>query len=395
MLAVGEARAQGGERLRRLIGEGPLRHVSVALEGSDTPPGPPQPSGLARWIARWLPLDRAGANGERRIAFGDDTLLIRPDPASEVGEILREAQRLLGILVLFSLGTLAAAWFATHRALRPVRALEERLEQLSRDEQRAPLPPFELKEFRRIAGAIDRLADSLARSRETERRLGRCLMELQEAERRDLARELHDEFGQSLAAIGVAAAFVERHAGTAPPAQLAECARDVRAESAKMSAHVRGLLSQLRPHGLERLGMAAALHELLDGWRQRHPAIALQASLPAAFPPLATAARLALYRSVQEALTNVLRHSGARRVEVALSVAADTVRLSIADDGAGRAAQVERDARGGLLGMRERAEMAGGRLAFRDAPGRGLEIELTLPSRGQEDTEDDPDIATR
>lgn len=387
MLAIGQT--QPAEAIAGLIAAGELRHVQVTLDRSvleQSPAQPPVPAptsgadAVLLALFGWLLPSQADAAVRRiELAGGDGAaLLIRAEPLSELREILRDAARLLGLLLLFAAGTVLAAWHAADRALRPVRALEDSLARLARGDTQTALPSFQLKEFRRIAGAIERLADSLAQSRAAERRLGRCLMEVQETERRELARELHDEFGQSLTAIGAAAAFVERHAAAAEPAQLAECARDIRGESGRMSAQVRGLLRQLRPHGLEGLGMLDALRELIAGWHQRLPGVALEVALPARLPALSAEAGLALYRTVQEALTNVLRHAAASRVDIALAADGNGLLLRVADDGCGRAAEVMRRAGGGLLGMRERAAMAGGEFRLEDRPGGGLVTLLRL-----------------
>ncbi len=398
MLSISEAREAGQGRLEALLADDRLRHIRVALERPGA--APPAAAGLADGpgsLAQRLVGGPQAVPEARRIALGNGhALLIQADPASEVEEILQDAARMLVLLAVFVLGTVVAVWRATDRALRPVRALEEGLARLARGDMQARLPRFELKEFRRIAAAIDDLAEALARARANERRLGRCLMGVQEAERAELARELHDEFGQTLTAIGAAAVFVEQHAGAADTALVAECARDIRQQSSRMSLEVRSLLRRLRPHGLEGLGMRDALGELIDAWRQRAPAIALSVELPCRLPPLAAEAGLALYRTVQEALTNIVRHAGASRVRVELAVAANALVLRIGDDGGGRAEAVQGLARGGLLGMRERAEMAGGVLQLGASPLGGLGITLTLPiDNNKGDTNDAADPAAR
>lgn len=381
LLAIGEARQTGSEPLRHLLADNRLRHVALFLERSKTEQPltfesvDPFASALVR-----LTLGGMVAPPERRIRLGEETLLIRTDPRSEVQEILRDATRMLGTLLFFSLGTLLLAWLAVQRALQPVRAFEDGLERLARGEDQAVLPRFELREFRRIASAIDRLAARLGESRASERRLARRLLELQESERRGLARELHDEFGQSLTAIAVAAAFIERHASTADSAALAECARDIRSQATQVTSHVCGLLRQLRPHGIENMGIVDTLRELIDGWRQRAPEITLDTRLTPDLPQLAPNSGLALYRTLQEALTNVLRHSGASRVDIALTATADEVCLTVTDNGRGNATTVLQQPGCGLHGMFERAQMAGGQLVLGDATNSGLRLELRLPA---------------
>ena len=269
---------------------------------------------------------------------------------------------------------------------RRLRALEQALGRLGRDEAgdapgnaRVAMPAFELKEFAAIAAAIEGLSDKLAGARGARQQLTRQLLALQESERRDLARELHDEFGQALTAMSVSAALIERQAGKVSPEVLVASARDIREESSRMLGQVRTLLSRLRPHGLEGAGMADAIAELVDGWRSRTPQIGVEFDIPQDLPPLAPLAGLALYRTLQESLTNVLRHSVASRVCLSLRQGADGLDLTVQDNGVGQVAEVTRRARGGLLGMHERAEMAGGRCWLADAPGGGLQVHLRLP----------------
>jgi len=260
-----------------------------------------------------------------------------------------------------------------------VRELERGLAHLGGGEGDAPLPRFELKEFASIAAAIERLSGELARARQAERDMARRLLELQEAERQDLARELHDELGQGLTAISVAAACIERQAARGSADALLASACDIRQESGRMLGLVRNRLAQLRPHGLDGLRVVDALNELVASWRGRAPEIGIETEFEDRLPALPPLAGLALYRTLQEALTNVLRHSVASRVQLSLRQVGQDVELTIADNGVGRPADALQGARGGLTGMRERAAMAGGRCWLDDTPGGGLQVRLSLP----------------
>lgn len=130
--------------------------------------------------------------------------------------------------------------------------------------------------------------------------------------------------------------------------------------------------------------MVDALNDLVSGWRGRAPGIGIETEFPPTLPTLPPAAGLALYRTLQESLTNVLRHSVASRVRLSLQQVGRAVELTVCDNGVGQVADVVRRARGGLLGMRERAEMAGGRCWLDEAPGGGLRVHLSLPlAQGQ------------
>lgn len=377
--------------LRLLQGER-LRHVSVQLERAGEPGDPlrlgKESSAVVGLLVALLP-DFPQTRLTHRIPLGPDALLIRPDPSSEVNEIVGDAARTLATLLLFALATLALTWFAAHRALAPVRELELGLQRIGQDarfdgELRAPaqasdrLPSFRLREFDRIARAIDQLADQLRSARAAQHHLAQRLIAVQEAERAELARELHDETGQSLTAIAVSAAFVDRHADRAEPQALRECARDIAEQVRSIGAQVRGMLGRLRPHGLEGVGTLAALHELINGWRQRAGDVKLALALPDELPPLEPAQALALYRGLQEALTNVWRHSAAREVKVQLQQEGTALVLRVSDDGGGRAEAVRRKLGAGLLGMAERAAAVAGVARVLDQA-QGLCVELRLP----------------
>lgn len=348
----------------------PLRHLRISLE-APTPLPPPA------WPLRWLGLSTADL-APQKIRIGSQELYISANPASEVEERLADTAHLLITLLLYSGATLLAAWWATDRALRPVRELESGLQRLADGEPDPALPSFALSEFRRVATAIEGLGQSLAAARGAQKALARQLLRVQEDERRHLAHELHDEMGQTLTALNTTTAYLERHGGQLAPPQLAECCADLRRDVRGIGGQLRAMLKSLRPHGLNAEALPGALRELVDGWQTRGTGIEFALELPAAFPEVDERAALTLYRVVQEALTNVVRHSGARRCAVHIGSDGGWLRASIVDDGEGLPSSGPAR-RGGLLGMAERLEMAGGALNIENPPGGGLRLSATLP----------------
>lgn len=358
--------------LPKRLAEADLRHLSIRSAGA--PAAPESPPLLVRLGL----VPEAGPEHEIRV--GEHRLIIAPNPASEIEERLGDTVRLLITLLLYSGATLLAAWWAADRALRPVRELESGLHRLARGESDPALPTFALREFRQVAGAIDRLAEALAAARAAQRALARQLIAVQEEERRALARDLHDEMGQTLTAINATAAHLERHAARLDAVAIAECAADLRRDIRHSGNQLRAMLKTLRPHGLDASGLAAMLRELLDGWRNRETGIEFAMELPEHWPEVDETAALTLYRILQEALTNVVRHSGARHCTVVVAADAARLRMSIEDDGDGLP-QAGAARRGGLLGMTERLEMAGGHLQLDSLPGRGLRLSAELPAQ--------------
>ncbi len=209
--------------------------------------------------------------------------------------------------------------------------------------------------------------------------LSRRVVEVQEEERRHLARELHDEIGQSLTVIGVNLQEVRRSCGPENRARLEECLGVVQ----QTIEQVRNLALDLRPSMLDDLGLVAALRWYLDGQAQR---VGYEARFRAdlAEIQLSPAATIIAFRVAQEALTNVARHAQARRVRVRLRIRGRTLHLVVRDDGVGfdTEATLRRNAQGeglGLLGMRERAALLDGRIMFRSIPRRKTDVHLMLP----------------
>jgi len=207
----------------------------------------------------------------------------------------------------------------------------------------------------------------------------------QEDERRRIARELHDQMGQHLTALGLGLKMVKDETPAPSPARARLQA--LLALTDQIGREVHDLALELRPTALDDLGLRVAVANYVEGWGERagvevdFHATGLDGDrLPA---PVETA----LYRVVQEALANVFKHAGAKRVNVALLLAPGHVSAVVEDDGRGFDPEAESGPadghRLGLLGMRERAALVGGSLSVESAPGRGTTViaRVPLPAR--------------
>ncbi len=219
--------------------------------------------------------------------------------------------------------------------------------------------------------------------------VSRKLLEVQEDERRRLARELHDQVGQVLTALKVNLQVIERQPAAAPVAlRIEECAQI--ADAALQQ--VRTLMLDLRPPQLDELGLAAALRTHAE--RVVTPAnLALHFSAPAVPPKMPPAIEIVCFRIMQEALTNILRHAGATNVWIELAAADDGLELTVRDDGKGfdLAEAHQRATRGGsmgLLSMDERAALADGRVEISTAPGAGTTVRAMFPLQAAQSTGD-------
>jgi len=385
---LGSAAVPGTQaQVAAILDRSALRHVTVNVDGASAASANVE-AGVGMHVARWLGL-ASGAGHAVRI--GGQVLRIAPNPVSEIDERLAGIVQLWSTLLFFSGATLLAAWWAADRALRPVRALEAGLQRLADGEPDARLPPFALREFTRVAASIDHLADALRTAQDGQRRLAHRLIRVQEDERGTLAMELHDEVGQTLTAISLTAACLERHAMQLDGARIDDCARDLRRDVRACSDQLRTMLSRLRPHSLEGPALAGALRTLLRNWQQRASGIAFAVALPDDMPALGKDASLVLYRVVQEALTNVVRHSQATHclveVEVKVEVGPDcaTLALRIEDDGVGLPSGVTHGC--GLTGMAERLRMVGGQLRMTTGASGGVRLEACLPVRAPAEEE--------
>jgi tetratricopeptide (TPR) repeat protein len=198
-----------------------------------------------------------------------------------------------------------------------------------------------------------------------------------EEARRRIARELHDDYCQRLAALALELKAVRRQHGEGDARGSALDLLGGRL--AGLGEDLRGLSHDLHPAALERLGLAEALRDHCAEIERRH-GLPVRLSLRGAEGPFAPEVALGLYRIVQEALANAVRHAGAKTARVELRVAVGAVRLTVADDGAGFDPEAARRAGGlGLASVEERARLLGGRCRIASAPGAGTTIEVSVP----------------
>lgn len=210
-------------------------------------------------------------------------------------------------------------------------------------------------------------------------RLSARMIEQHEAERRRLSRELHDETAQVFSAVKMELAVLRDSADPATATRL-DRALDLVDTGIRS---IRAVTNDLRPSLLDDLGLLPAMRSLAAEFAERS-GVVTELSLPATLPPLSKDAELALFRALQEGLSNVSRHAGARRVDIGMTVTPDSVALDLCDDGRGLpdAAQpepFERNGHMGLAGMRERIGALGGSVLLEGAAGGGARLAVRLP----------------
>jgi signal transduction histidine kinase len=300
------------------------------------------------------------------------------DPTTVMADAWHDAGRLIAIMVITLLLLSGLVYAALARALRPTRLIRAGLERFANDLS-ARLRPFDLAELSAIRDVFNHLAESLGTALAERNALTRRLIALQDDERRHLARELHDEFGQCLAAIRALAASARQSAAQDCPSVLSECDGIAHTATHMMEA-LRGTLFRLRPPDVDELGLAASLEGLVAGWNgrsRRRPRFEIR--LCGAFDSLPASFAANLYRIAQEGITNAAKHADATRIVLQLAIrdvlnaangngASKEIELTVRDDGIAGDHELAANHGMGFLGMRERVATLGGRLSFTAGP---------------------------
>jgi two-component system, NarL family, sensor histidine kinase UhpB len=315
-------------------------------------------------------------------------LVIDAQPSRSILDAWDDLTRLVIIGAVMVAVVSGLAFWLVERALAPFPVIVNGLERLQRGELAFRLPPLSGSEAHAIGSAFNSMAQAVegtvraereaqeARTRLEERReLAQLLEQSIEEERRLIAHELHDEFGQSVTAIRSLALAIATQ--SQEPA-MSETARLISAEAARLYDSMHGLIPRLAPPLLESLGLAAALESLVADWQRRHPAprLALHHELPA---DLGGSVPLAAFRVVQEGLVNALRHAQATQVAIDVTASAGRLRVRVEDDGVGLPEQWSRPGRFGLRGLEERVERLGGTLDVHNVAPHGVSLTAEIP----------------
>jgi protein-histidine pros-kinase len=244
----------------------------------------------------------------------------------------------------------------------------------------ARMPPAGPSELQRIGALFNRMAQRLQETVGAQRQLADRLLTTREEERRHLARELHDELGQSLTSMRADIALVGEVARESVPALLPSADALTRTCEGMVTA-VRHIVQQLRPPGLEAFGLTACLQQLVDSWQRRDAGrCTYRLQIDGDLDRWDDTLSVSLFRLVQEGLTNAVRHGQASLIEVAVHERADGLHLRVQDNGPLADVPVPGlDGGHGLLGMRERVLALGGTLSLDVAVPHGLRLRIHLP----------------
>lgn len=363
--------------LDQLTADGLLRHVSFRIvseadEGANAN-NETADSSAPDWFYSLVKPDALATT--RYVTIGESTIRIAAEPQTEIDEAWRETRVTLLLIVVVFVGANLVVFVTLSRALKPLFDLSRALEGVEHGQFAARLKRSGIADIDRLTERFNLMAAALENSEHDNALLTQRSLAIQEDERRRLAHELHDEMGQSITAIKALAVSIRERADDV----LAARAVTIIDASSAVYDRVRQMMTRLHPVIVDELGVVSALEKMIDDWNSHHDDCFCKFRAEGDFSQLPAEHRIALYRIVQEALTNVARHAAADEVSVKLNLrAGGEINMRITDNGRGMDLRSVR--RGlGMLGMRERARAIHGELLISSEPGQGTSIDLKVP----------------
>jgi two-component system sensor histidine kinase UhpB len=297
-------------------------------------------------------------------------------------EIAEAWHKLLSLMTLSSITVFAVClwvYFSISQVLKPAKIIVAGIKDMESGERDCRLPVFVLNEWRHIASAINQLVISQQLLLDERQKLAMKLVDIQEDERRYLARELHDEFGQCLTAINAVAASIKQTAIKDCPVLVNEVEL-ISQITRHMLESVRDLLGRLRPAEFDQLGLEASFNSLIAGWNTRSgDKTHFQLKISGDCALLTEVAAITLFRITQECLTNIAKHADASVVSISLVIDLESAFLTITDDGVATALPFADSGGIGLLGIRERVTALQGQMHLDIAKPHGLLVTVRLP----------------
>ena len=385
---------------------GKLRHVDVkVLSGEEMPAAPPakaapdSQSSVPGWFvdlihtpARILivPVTIKGVNYGR--------IAIVSNPVDELEEIWSDVSWLAFVSLLVTSAILGLVLLLVRQSLEPFEGLRRGLSDLEAGRSNVRIEQRGATEFRAISGALNSLAETLDRVKTENRSLVDRLIRVQDNERKEIARDLHDEAGPCL--FSIRAGVVALSELTADPTpdvdKIRQTCGNVNRASEVLQNLFRALLGRLAPRGLTEFGLRELLKGLINSWQVSRSGVTLTLACPHDLSILDEPTALTAFRIVQESLTNIFRHANATSAQVRVefgslssrdqdSECAPAVLIEIEDNGVGIPDHPSLGL--GLLGMKERVQALGGTISIGRRDGGGARVAASLPLPKDEEIE--------
>jgi two-component system, NarL family, sensor histidine kinase UhpB len=305
-------------------------------------------------------------------------ILLEADSHNEVDEAWNDTILSLTLLAAFSSLILGSVYWTLGRALGPLDQMAAAFARIGRGDYRPRLVESGPLELVRVCRGFNQMASRLADMQRRNRRLGAQLVVVQEEERAELARNLHDDIAPLLFAVSADVASIQKDDTARSSAKIRSRLEAIRETIVQMQQVVRGILGLLRPHVVTELGLVRAVDNLVAFWRKRYPSIDLETRLGS--NSFGDRLDETVYRVIQEALSNAMRHGHPTLIKIAAKREADGhVAVEVTDDGGGLR-DLGDDAGFGLAGMHERVKSVGGALTVKNRmDGRGVIVSARLP----------------
>ena len=317
--------------------------------------------GVPQWFVNLIAIPDVDAASPvfidgRRV--GD--IVFVPDLSADLFEKWIGFLALASLVAVLMVLTGTIAFFFGRSVLLPLQDLGAGLTRIRRGDYGTPIPVAGPPEIRQSCGEANALAATLAQLSQHNRDLLHRLVSLQDDERHDLARELHDELGPLL--FSIRAGTIALSEASPQTGHLGNSVQEVMRSIEALQQTNRRILDRLRPLYIEELGLEASVKTVLRNFRAQAPHIGLTATIDPALDGIDGPLAQTVYRVIQEALTNVLRHAGARNAHVEATISGDALTVEVSDDGGGFPA--DNVFGRGLTGMHERVRALSGSLSL-------------------------------
>jgi two-component system sensor histidine kinase UhpB len=315
---------------------------------------------------------------------------LHTDPRNEIGEVWARVRDDMLIMAVFCLATVLLGRWVMGHALAPLEKLAAGIAVIGKGNYGARVDKAGPPEVAGLAESFNSMAEHLGKLESKNHRLTAQLMTIQEEERTDLARDLHDDVGPFLFAVNVDAAAIARDAAQRGLNTIIEQVKSIQESVAHMQRHVRAILTRLRPAGLQDVGLEQAVGNLAAFWQRRHTGISIRTHITADTAAMTEDQSAAIYRLIQESLSNAVRHGQSRSIDVTVADIGDDIVVEVVDDGTGLARPMPETTPNsfGVIGMKERMEVLGGQLVLANrSDGAGAVVTARLPRTALEEVE--------
>ena len=381
--------------LMYLQGIGRVRSNDIFLmdqKGRELYHSPPSPYKAGRDAPAWFSRIVAPPLSVQEINFPDGKMFVQSNASRAVVDAWDYVSVLASSSLLLMLAVNALVFWLVGRTVRPFAQIVVALDQLQAGRFDTQLPPLAGIEAGAIGAAFNRMVREVQRHIDIELRAMRAERQLSdsreltrwidkhiEQERLMIARELHDELGQSVIAMRSMALSIAQRVQSLDP-QSEQAARLIADESSRLYDAMHGIIPRLTPLVLDSFGLGEALNDLIERTRRSQPEVEIELQVELGEAVLGNDAALALYRAAQEGISNSLRHGQAQRLKLTVLGDASAATLDLTDDGIGLAQDwSQRAGHHGLRWMAERVEALGGAFRIEPAVPSGVHLQVRVP----------------